>query len=80
MNLKALCDATIAGDLEQVRTLVSDQPELIASQNPLFYGWTPLHIAAAYAHRDLGAGVLARSAHVEGDCPQGIAALSRVGL
>jgi len=56
-------DAARAGDLDKVKTLVKEHPELISSKDEK-YGQTPLHIAAFNDRKDVAEFLLANKADV----------------
>lgn len=68
-------DAAKAGDLKKVKALLKDNPDLVFSKDPnptgfnrdtmLGHDWTPLHVAAAYGHRDVAELLLANKADVD---------------
>jgi ankyrin repeat protein len=58
----AIYDAARDGDLEKVRTLLKNDPNLVFSKNS--DGWTPLHFAAAFGHKDMVELLLANKADV----------------
>jgi ankyrin repeat protein len=64
MNMQTLRDAAIAGDMEKVIALLKEHPDLIFSKDHAFYGWTPLHLAAAYDHKGMAELLLALKADV----------------
>jgi len=64
MNTQSLRDAAIAGDMEKVMALLKGHPDLIFSRDHAWYGWTPLHLAAAYGHKDMAEFLLAQRADV----------------
>jgi ankyrin repeat protein len=49
-------------DLDQVKMLLKDNPNLISSKDN--QGWTPLHTAAAYGHKEIVELLLASNAEV----------------
>jgi ankyrin repeat protein len=64
MNTQSLRDAAIAGDMENVMALLKEHPDLIFGRDHAWYGWTPLHLAAAYGHKDMAEFLLAQRADV----------------
>ena len=55
-------DAAAGGDLEKVKALLKDNPDLVSSKDT--NGWTPLHWAAAIDHNDVAELLLANKAEV----------------
>ena len=76
-NPTAFQTAARQGDLEKVKALLRDNPDLVFSKDN--YGQTPLHYAAATAHKDVVELLLASKAEVnamanDGDTPLHLAA------
>jgi ankyrin repeat protein len=70
-------DAVAAGNLEKVKLLLKDNPDLIFSKNT--NGSAPLHVAAGSGHKDVAEFLLANKADVSaannfGDTPLHVAA------
>jgi hypothetical protein len=63
-------DAARSGDLEKVKSLVKEHPDLVSSQDEL-YGQTPLHIAAFNGHKDVAEFLLANGADVNAKAKNG---------
>jgi HEAT repeat protein len=55
-------DAAKSGDLEKVKALLKDNPDLVSSKDS--YGYTPLYYAARYGHKDVAQLLLANHAEV----------------
>ena len=55
-------DAAKSGDLEKVKTLLQDNPDLAFSKDTK--GWTPLHEAAFWDRKDVAESLLANKAKV----------------
>lgn len=56
-------DAVRKGDLEKIKDMLIDNPDLISSKDD--DGWTPLHFAVATDHKDIAELLLARKAKVD---------------
>ena len=56
-------EAAYAGDLEQVKALLTDHPDWVFSTVEVF-GLTPLHMAAGQGHKDVAALLLINEAEV----------------
>jgi TonB family protein len=68
-SMVAICgpihEAARNGDLERVKMLLKDTPELVSSKDDLSaYGYTPLHWAASKDHKDVVEFLLANDAEV----------------
>jgi ankyrin repeat protein len=57
-------EAVKAGDLETVKALLKENPDLVFSEDKGTHCWTPLHRAAAYGHKNLAELLLANKAEV----------------
>jgi ankyrin repeat protein len=55
-------DAAKRGDLEKVKALLKDNPNLVSSRDT--NGWMPLHAAASNGHKDVVELLLANKAEV----------------
>jgi ankyrin repeat protein len=66
-------DAAAGGDLEKVKALLKDNPELVFTKDK--DGSTPLHMAAALGHKAVTELLLANKAEVNAKNYQGIAPL-----
>jgi uncharacterized protein len=56
-------NACVAGDVEKISAELDRQPDLLTAHST--DGWTPLHLAVFFGHRDLAALLLDRGANVE---------------
>src|SRR5471032_627403 len=54
--------AAARGDVEKVKALLADNPDLVSSQDE--HGWTPLYFAAASGHKDVVELLVANKADV----------------
>jgi ankyrin repeat protein len=54
--------AAMRGDVEKVKVLLAENPDLVSSQDE--HGWTPLYWAAASGHKDVVALLIANKADV----------------
>ncbi len=66
-------DAAKKGDLEKVKALLKDHPDLVISKGN--NGWTPLHFAALNNHKDVAELLLANKAEVNAKDNDGMTAL-----
>ena len=57
-------DAAKKGELEKVKKLLKDNPELVFSKSEDSVGYTPLHWAAYNGHKDVAESLLAKGAEV----------------
>ena len=55
-------EAAKAGDLEKVKALLKDNPDLVFSKDT--NGWTPLHFAADEGHKEVVAFLLVNKANI----------------
>jgi serine/threonine-protein phosphatase 6 regulatory ankyrin repeat subunit B len=55
-------DAAKGGNLEKVKALLKDNPELVNAK--AYNGWTPLHLAAAKGQKEVVELLLTHNAHV----------------
>ena len=62
-----------AGDLEKVKALLKDNPDLVFSKDT--NGWTPLHMAAYEGHKDVAELLLANKAEVNAKDNSGVTPL-----
>ena len=67
-KIEQIDDAVQADDLEKAKTMIKDNPELVFSKakdsdpaTPEHPGWTPLHFAAHYGHKDVVKWLLANN-------------------
>jgi hypothetical protein len=63
-------DAAGSGDLEKVKLLVKEHPDLVSSKDEQ-YGQTPLHIAVFNGHKDVAEFLLANKADVNAKAKNG---------
>jgi ankyrin repeat protein len=61
------------GDLEKVKTLLKDHPDLVSSKDSI--GQTPLHWAAVGGHKDVAELLLASKANVDAKANNGVTPL-----
>jgi cytohesin len=61
-KVRAIDDAVKRGDLETVKALLKNHPDLVSSKDK--DGWTPLEFAAMFGHKDMVELLLAKGADV----------------
>ena len=54
-------EAAKAGDLEKIKSLIKDNPELVSSRD--MNDLTPLHVAAQYGHKDVAESLRQHGGH-----------------
>ena len=69
VNPTAFQTATREGDLEKIKALLRDNPDLVFGKDN--YGETPLHLAALNGHRDVAELLLASKAEVNAESNNG---------
>ena len=70
-------DAAMNGDLDKVKALLTDNPDLVNSITP-DNGWTPLLYAAGHGHKDVAELLLANKADANAKDPFGFTPLTLV--
>ena len=73
-------EAAKVGDLEKVKALLKDNPELVSNRNTIYLNYTPLHYATHWGHKDVAELLLANKADVnatnsDGQTPLHLAAI-----
>jgi ankyrin repeat protein/SAM-dependent methyltransferase len=72
--IPAFCDpihnAAYAGDLQEVKTLLRNNPKWVSKKDS--GGWTPLHLAAYACHKDVGEYLLSLGAEVNAKNRMGV--------
>jgi uncharacterized protein len=67
---RLITQAAAAGDIEAVRGLLEADPVLVHSHSR--DGWTPLHLAAQFGHRQVAEALLAHGADVRARASNGL--------
>lgn len=68
-------DAAKNGDLEKIKALLKDNPDLVSSKDTNNIGATPLYVAATFGHKDVMELLLANKADVNAGADHGVTPL-----